>query len=306
MNAFWSGWIMFLVVLNLGTAFFLFVWAQRVRIPTDQDGTSGHSWAHGSVREGVRNLPLWWVLFSAAMFAGAFGYLLLYPGFGNFGGLLGWTSIEQYERAAAVNDARLEPVMQSLQSHGIDGLAGQEAVLALGRRLYLDNCAACHGSNALGNRALGAPNLVDDDWLYGGAPETVLASILDGRNGVMPSWGPALGQDGVVEVAVYVRSLSGAEASPEWIAAGKARFTTMCAGCHGIDGQGMPVLGAPNLSDDVWLYGGDLLSVIESIRHGRSGVMPAWRERLSEEQARAIATWLHANGDGGSGRERPR
>ncbi len=306
MSAFWSGWIMFLVVLNLGITFFLFVWAQRVRIPTDEDGTSGHAWAHGVLREGVRRLPLWWVLFSAAMFIAAFGYLLLYPGFGAFGGLLGWTSAGQYERAAAANDARFEPVLQSLQSGAVDGLAGQEAVLAVGRRLYLDNCAACHGTEAVGNRALGAPNLVDADWLYGGDPVTVLTSILDGRNGIMPAWGPALGQDGVVEVATYVRSLSGLEGSPAWIAAGKARYATMCAGCHGIDGQGMPALGAPNLRDDIWLYGGDLSSVIDSIRDGRSGRMPAWRERLSEEEARAIAAWLYANGEDQAGRRRSR
>ncbi len=304
MNAFWSAWVMLLVVLNLGVALFLFIWAQRVRIPTDSDGTSGHAWAHGVLREGVRRLPLWWVLFSAAMFVGAFGYLLLYPGFGSFGGVLGWTSADQYERAAAANDARREAVMLALQSDRFDDLTREQAVLAFGRRLYLDNCAACHGSNALGNTALGAPNLVDADWLYGGAPETVIASILDGRNGTMPAWGPTLGPDGVLEVAAYVRSLSGADEPREWVAAGRERFATMCAGCHGRDGQGMPVLGAPNLRDGTWLYGGDIASVMASIRDGRSGTMPAWRGRLSDEEARAIAAWLHANGEAGKPRSR--
>lgn len=297
MSGFWAGWVMFLVVLNLGITFFLFVWAQRVRIPTDADGTSGHRWAHGVLREGVRRLPRWWVVMSALMFAGAFGYLVLYPGFGSFGGMLGWTSAEQHARATAANDARLEPVMQVLQSDSIVELAGQEAVRDLGRVLFLDNCAACHARDARGNRALGAPNLTDSDWLYGGDPQTVLASILDGRHGTMPAWGAALGQDGVVDVAAYVRSLGGADEPAKWVETGKARFATLCAGCHGIDGRGTPALGAPNLSDDVWLYGGDLASVTRSIRDGRGGVMPAWRERLGEEQVRAVAAWVYANAE---------
>lgn len=293
MNGFWSAWVIFLIVLNLGVALFLFVFSQRVEIPTSADGTTGHTWAHGVLREGVRRLPLWWVLISAAMFVVAIVYLVLYPAMGSYGGLLGWTSAGEYERVEAERAARLEPVLASLASRRFEELTPRDPAVLVGRRLYLDNCAACHAVDATGNRALGAPDLTDAAWLYGGDPDTVVKSILDGRRGTMPAWGDALGHDGVVDVAAYVRSLAGLDAPPEWVAAGKARYETMCVGCHGIDGKGMQALGAPDLTDDAWLYGSDLASVIHSIRDGRSGEMPAWRGRLSDEEARAIAAWLH-------------
>jgi cytochrome c oxidase cbb3-type subunit 3 len=300
MSGFWSGWVVLLIVLNLGIALFLFVFSQRVEIPTDPDGTSGHTWAHGVLREGVRRLPLWWVVTSAAMFVAAIVYLALYPAMGGFGGLLGWTSVEEHARAAAENAARLEPVLASLDARRIDEIPSGDAAARVGRRLYLDNCAACHGVEAKGNAALGAPNLTDSVWLYGGDPNTVVGSILDGRHGTMPAWGEALGHDAVVDAAAYVRSLSGLDAPREWVAAGKTRFDTMCAGCHGIDGKGMAALGAPDLTDDDWLYGSDLASVMSSIRDGRSGEMPAWRGRLGDDEARAVAAWLYAQRKKGS------
>lgn len=295
MSGFWSGWVMFLVVLNLGISLFLFVWGQRVEIPTLEDGTSGHAWAHGVLREGVRRLPTWWVVFSSAMFVGAFGYLLLYPGFGSFTGLLGWSSEEKWERETAANNAKLEPVLQSLLAINLEETRPRDAAAVIGGRLYQDNCAACHGSAAAGNQALGAPSLTDADWVYGGDPETVQKSILDGRHGVMPPWGAALGPEGVVDLVAYVMSLSGREMPTTWVEAGRARYASMCVACHGMDGRGVPQLGAPNLTDNVWLYGGDFASIATSIRDGRSGVMPAWRGRLSEEEARAITAWLYAN-----------
>lgn len=293
MNAFWSGWVIFLIALNLGVALFLFVFSQRVDVPTEADGTTGHVWAHGALREGVRRLPLWWVVTSAAMFVAAIVYLFLYPALGGYGGLLGWTSAEEHERVSAERAARLEPVLAALGERRIDEIPSGDPAAVVGRRLYLDNCAACHAADATGNTALGAPNLTDGAWLYGGDPDTVVTSILDGRRGVMPAWGDALGHEGVVDVAAYVRQLAGLEAPSEWAAAGKTRFETMCAACHGIDGKGMTALGAPDLTDDDWLYGGDLASVIRSIRDGRSGEMPAWRGRLREDEARAIAAWLY-------------
>ncbi len=293
MTGFWSAWVIFLIVLNLGIALFLFVACQRVDIPTKPDGTTGHVWAHGALREGARQLPLWWVIMSAAMFVAAFVYLALYPGFGSFGGLLGWSSAAEYDRAVATTAQKLEPVLASLEARRIDDFSSGDAVAMLGRRLYLDNCAACHGVEATGHTGLGAPNLTDAVWLYGGDADTIVTSILDGRRGLMPPWGEVLGQDGVVDVASYVRSLAGLDAPRGWAAAGKARYDMMCAGCHGVDGTGMQALGAPDLTDDDWLYGGDLASVIVSIRDGRSGEMPAFRGRLGEDEARAIAAWLH-------------
>lgn len=305
MTPFWSGWIIFLIVLNLGIALFLFIWSQRVEIPTRPDGTTGHAWAHGVLREGVRRLPLWWVVASGAGLAVAMIYLVLYPGFGGFSGLLSWTSVGQYERDVAENAARLEATLGSLDELRIDAVPSGHPVARLGRRLYLDNCAACHGTEALGHAAIGAPNLADAKWLYGGDPDTVVASILDGRAGVMPAWGESLGRDGVMQVATYVMSLGRGDETSDWAGAGKAQYESTCAACHGIDGTGMQPLGAPDLTDDEWLYGGDFASVTKSIRDGRNGEMPAWRGRLGEDEAKAIAAWLYANGEKkplGSGR----
>lgn len=305
MNGFWSAWVIALIVLNLGIALFLFVWAQRVEIPTRPDGTTGHTWAHGVLRESVRRLPRWWVIVSATGFICAAIYLALYPGFGGFAGLLRWTSLGEYERVVVEEGQRLDALYAELDTRPIDQFASGHPLMTVGRRLYLDNCAACHGTEALGNAALGAPNLVDDVWQYGGDARTVVASILDGRRGVMPPWGDALGREGVVEVAQYVRALSNGTAASESHASGKARYESTCAACHGLEGKGLQPLGAPDLTDDDWLYGSDLASVMGSIRDGRSGEMPAWRGRLSENEARAIAAWLYTSGERGA-RKLPR
>ena len=296
MSPFWSGWIIFLIVLNLGIALFLFVWSQRVEIPTQPDGTTGHTWAHGVLREGVRRLPLWWVIVSASAFVIVIVYLVLYPGFGGFAGLLRWTSAGEYERAVAENAARLDEVLGAASEMRIDDVPSGHPVARLGRQLFLDNCAACHGTDASGRTAVGAPNLVDSKWLYGGDPDTVVASILDGRRGTMPPWGDALGRDGLIQVTTYVLGLK-VPGAADTASEGKTRFEQTCAACHGRDGKGMPVLGAPDLTDDDWLYGGDFASVLASIRDGRSGEMPAWRGRLTEQEARAIAAWLYAIGE---------
>ncbi|MBS0515334.1 MAG: cytochrome-c oxidase, cbb3-type subunit III [Proteobacteria bacterium] len=301
MSAFWSAWVMFLIVLNLGITLFLFLWGQRVEIPTRADGTSGHVWAHGVLREGVRRLPLWWVLLSASMFVAGFAYLALYPGFGRSRGLLGWTSHDELAAATQRNDAVLGDRMQRYSLYPIEELARDGGATRMGHVLFEDNCAACHGREATGNPLLGAPNLADNDWLYGGDGKAIMTSILDGRHGVMPPWA-SLGEDNVVSLANYVLSLSGAAHDDARAAQGKALFAT-CAACHGAEGKGNPALGAPNLTDNIWLYGGDLASVEESIRHGRGGVMPAWRARLGENDARVIAAWIYSlsHGNAGSG-----
>jgi cytochrome c oxidase cbb3-type subunit 3 len=289
----WSLWVMFLVVFNMGITLFLFLWAPRAKIPTLPDGTSGHVWAHGVLREGVRNLPLWWILMSAAMFVAGFVYLFLYPGFGNHKGYLGWTSHAQLARETATNDARLDAAFQRLDKYTVEQLASDREALAMGEVLFRDNCAACHGREAHGNPLLGAPNLADNDWLYGGDGKAILTSILDGRRGAMPAWGPQFGDAGVENLANYVLSLSGASHDATKALAGKALFT-VCAACHGPEGKGNPALGAPNLTDAIWLYGGDLETVETTIREGRGGVMPSWRARIGENDARVIAAYVYS------------
>ena len=291
MSRFWSLWVMALVVLNLGITLFLFLWGQRVNIPTQPDGTSGHVWAHGVLREGVRNLPRWWVVFSASMFVVGFAYLALYPGFGGYKGLLGWSSQAELQRDVAASNAKRAALVERSRPLTLEQLARDDDAVRVGHRLYLDNCAACHGAAALGNKTVGAPDLTDADWLYGGDGESILTSILDGRGGVMPALGAALGHDGVNEVAAYVLSLHGVQTPEGWAAAGKARFEAVCAACHGTEGRGNPALGAPNLTDGTWLYGGDFSSIVTTVRDGRNGVMPAWRGRLGNDQARLVAAW---------------
>ena len=290
----WSRWVIVLAVLTIGISVFLFVGGMRVKLPIQADGTTGHNW--DGIREGVRNLPWWWILYSAIGFIVPIGYLVLYAGFDSFKGALGWSSEEKLQRDVAANNAKLEALIEPWRALTVEQLAENAAAVSIGHRLYLDNCAACHGTTALGNQTLGAPDLTDADWQYGGGGETIVASILDGRNGVMPPWGAALGHNGVNEVASYVLSLGGVKSPADWVAAGKQRYETLCVSCHGPEGLGSAALGAPNVTDRVWLYGGSFASVATSIRDGRAGVMPAWRSRLNNDQARLIAAWVVKQG----------
>ncbi|KZC15334.1 MULTISPECIES: cytochrome-c oxidase, cbb3-type subunit III [unclassified Rhodanobacter] len=291
MSAGWSFWVMFLVVLNMGITFFLYLWGPRAKIPTLPDGTSGHVWAHGVLREGVRPLPMWWVLFSGAMFVAGFVYLALFPGFGNFKGVLGWTSHDELARHVAANRAELAPLMDRFKLYPVEQLAADPKALQMGKVLFEDNCAACHQRSAKGNMALGAPDLTDNDWLYGGSGSDITTSIHDGRSGVMPPWA-SLGADNVKNLAQYVLSLSGSPHDAAKAAAGQPLFAT-CAACHGADGKGNQALGAPNLTDHIWLHGGSVADIEKTIGEGRQGHMPAWSPRLSDEQIHVLAAYVY-------------
>ena len=293
MSAFWSWWVIVLIVFNLGLTFFLFLWAPWAKVPVLPDGTTGHVWAHGALREGLNPLPRWWLVLSFLMFIAAFVYLALYPGFGNHKGALDWSSHGQLARETASNDALLDAAFQRFDPYTPEQLAGDRDAVAMGEVLFGDNCVACHGRDAHGNSLLGAPALTDHDWLYGGDGQAILTSILDGRRGAMPAWGAQFGDAGVENLANYVLSLSGATHDAAKATAGKSQFT-VCAACHGPEGKGNPALGAPNLTDTIWLYGGDPESVETSIRDGRGGIMPAWRARLGENNARVIAAYVYA------------
>lgn len=293
MTTFWSLWIMVLVTINLGITLFLFLWGQKVRIPTLPDGTTGHVWAHGVLREGLHTLPKWWVFISGSLFIAAFCYLILYPGYGRYKGLLGWSAHGELAQDMVRNHERLESLVARLRQEPVETLAGDQAATAFGHRLFLDNCAACHSTSGKGNQVIGAPNLVDRDWLYGGDPETLLESITNGRQGVMPPHGALLGTAGVQEVAQYVLSLSGHANDPLKAELGKDQFTP-CSACHGADGKGNHALGAPDLTDTTWLYGGGQARIEQTIRDGRSGEMPGFRDRLSDSEIKAVAAWVYS------------
>lgn len=287
----WSLWVMFLVVLNLGISLLLFLWAPWAKIPTRPDGTTGHVWAHGTILEGLRQLPRWWIWFSASMFASAFAYLYLFPGFGNHKGALNWTSHGQLTRAVAANDTKLEPLMERFRLYPVEQLAEDPQALQMGQVLFEDDCAACHQRSAKGNILVGAPNLTDNDWLYGGTGKDITTSIHDGRGGVMPPWA-SLGEDNVNNLVQYVLSLSGSPHDEAKAAAAKPLFAT-CAACHGADGKGNPAIGAPNLTDHIWLHGGTVADIHATIHDGRQGHMPAWSPRLSDDQIRVVAAYVY-------------
>ena len=294
MTEFWSGWVILLAVWTLGASLFLFIYGLRVDIPTHPDGTSGHVWAHGVLRESVRSLPVWWIAISAIGFVAAFGYLALYPGFGAFKGALGWTAHDELARDQAANRQREAPLRERVRGKAVESIATDPEALRAGGMLFVENCAACHGRNARGNVALGAPDLTDGDWLYGGDGKAILTSILDGRRGAMPAFTGTLPDDSILDLAHYVASLSGIPNDSLRAQLGKRIFSN-CAPCHGADGKGNPALGAPNLTDAVWLYGSSTpRTIAETIRGGRNGVMPAWRDRLGDENALLVAAWVYA------------
>jgi len=293
MSEFWSAWVILLIVVNLGITLFLFLWGPRVDIPTQPDGTSGHVWAHGVLREGVRRLPTWWIVMSSMLFVVGFGYLALYPGFGAFKGLLGWTSHGELARDEAANDQLERPLSERVRGKSVESIATDPEALRVGQVLFIDNCAACHGRDGHGNRALGAPDLTDGDWLYGGDGKSILISIEDGRRGTMPAFASTLSEQDIINLANYVASLSGWPHDSLRSQMGKRLFST-CAACHGADAKGNTAMGAPNLTDGIWLYGGNLADIAETIRRGRNGLMPAWRDRLGSENASLVAAWVYA------------
>ncbi|HEY1287460.1 MAG TPA: cytochrome-c oxidase, cbb3-type subunit III [Burkholderiales bacterium] len=293
MTDFWSTWVVVLVVFNLGITVFLFLWGLRVDIPTQPDGTSGHVWAHGVLREGVRRLPAWWIALSASSLVAGLAYLALYPGVGAFAGALGWTSADELARNQGANRRLEAPLLERVRGKSVEAIAADPQALAVGQVLFIENCAACHGRDARGNQALGAPDLTDRDWLFGGEGASILASILEGRQSTMPPFGGTKSDQEIRDLANYVLSLSGRAHDSLRAHFGKPAFSA-CAACHGADGKGNRTLGAPDLTDGFWLYGGGIEDIVETIRRGRNGVMPAFRGRLGEENASLVAAWVYA------------
>lgn len=295
MSMFWSGWIKFLVVLNVGITFFLFIYAVRVKIPKQPDGTTGHVWAHGVLREGVRKLPMWWIVLSAAMFVWGITYLVLYPGFGSNEGVLGWTQEGKLEREMDQNLARLEATYEGFRDVPLEHLALDGDAQRIGERLFIDNCSACHGRQGQGNP--GYPRLNDHVWNWGGSPDEILTSIRDGRNGIMAPLGAALGEQGTIEAAHYVASLSGIDHDAQLVDAGQEQYGKICVACHGVDATGNKMLGAPDLTAGAFMHGKSVDAIIETITHGRTGEMPAWKGRLNDDEIRLVASWVIGNVD---------
>jgi len=289
-NGFW-GWYVALLTFIAIVACVLLLRSQSIKRATGAPELHGHIW-DGDLAEYNNPLPRWWMWLFYLTIVFALVYLLLYPGFGSFTGIFQWTSRGEYEAESQKAASEYGPIFNKFAQQDLAVVAKDPEARAIGQRLFLTYCSQCHGSDAGGG--FGFPNLRDKDWLYGGDPETIKASIMNGRNGTMPPLGAAIGGEAAVkEVANYVMSLSGASHDAVLAAKGKEKFA-VCAACHGADGKGNQQIGAPNLTDDVWLFGGSERTVMETITGGRVSQMPAHKDFLGEAKVHLLAAYVYS------------
>jgi len=293
MSAFWH-W--FVIVITLGFIAWLvwmFIATGRARVESEAHDEHGETTTHvwdGDLREYNNPMPRWWLWLFYISVIFSLVYLVLYPGLGRYEGMLGWSQEGQYERQMERAAEAFRERFAELASRPLAELAADEQALRVGRNIFAHNCSTCHGSDARG--AQGYPNLTDDHWTWGGEPERVLESIQAGRQAVMPPFGDALGERGVARTAVYVQKLAGKPVDASMAAAGEKHFEQQCAACHGPDGSGNIYLGAPDLTRGVYIYGGDVDGIRETIRQGRSGIMPAQLDLLGEARTRLVAAYV--------------
>jgi cytochrome c oxidase cbb3-type subunit III len=288
-SAGWRIYIAILTIANILGCVWLLWWMRRGHGEAAQTSvpTTGHVW-DGDLREYNNPLPRWWLwLFILSIVFGAV-YLVLYPGLVE--GTLGWTAVKQHTEQAAQNEAVIQHTLAPFADQPVVALSHDPAALRVGRNLFVNNCATCHGSDGRG--APGFPNLTDSDWLWGETPERILDTIEHGRTAVMSPWKSVLGAQGVEDVLAYVLSLSGRQVAVGDLANGKQKFAQICSACHGVDGKGNQLLGAPNLTDNIWLFGGSVDAVRETISNGRESRMPAQFERLGATRIKLLAAYV--------------
>ncbi|AAN55395.1 cytochrome-c oxidase, cbb3-type subunit III [Shewanella oneidensis MR-1] len=318
MSSFWSIWISVLSLIVIAGCFLLL----RVCSKNTTDVKEGESMGHSfdGIEELNNPLPKWWSYMFYITIVFGLVYLALFPGLGNYKGLLNWTSSNQSigtgqgikaDSAAAVELAAKEgqyvqydqevkhanekygPIFAAYLATPLEELVKNQEALKVGGRLFLQNCAQCHGSDARGSK--GFPNLTDSDWLYGGDLATIKTTIMGGRHGMMPpKGGLPIDDSEIAGLAEYVVKLSGREHDEKLAAQGQGSFMKGCFACHGMDAKGNKLMGAPNLTDDVWVYGGSRGVIEETIKHGRTGVMPAWKDVLGEEKVHVIAAYVYS------------
>jgi cytochrome c oxidase cbb3-type subunit 3 len=292
-SSFWSWFIGITTIVSILFCYLLTRWMSTTKHkPQDTAETTEHVWDE-DLRELNNPLPRWWVGLFYITLVFSIGYLVLYPGLGSFAGILDWSSVGQYDKEMVAAQERLGPIYQQYLEQDIAGLAQDEQALATGQRLFINHCSTCHGSDARGAR--GFPNLRDEEWLWGGTPEAIQTTILEGRTGIMPAWSAALGGSaGVSDVTDYVLSLSGREHDAAAAARGKEKFDMLCVACHGAEGKGNPALGAPDLTNNVWLHGGSRARIEQTIAAGRQGMMPGHREFLGEGKVHLLAAYVYS------------
>lgn len=286
MSGFWSG---FIIVITAGMilACLVLLFANAKGVPGE---TGEHVW-DDDLREFNNPLPRWWLNLFVLTIIIATVYLVLYPGLGNLAGRLGWTSTQQMQADLGRITAKRTAAFAALAGKDIPALAHDASAQALGRGVFLGNCAGCHGAD--GHGAIGFPNLADNDWKFGGSPEQIVASITKGREAQMPALNGTLSPEALQALLDFVPYWSDPALSPARREAGLKQFATSCAACHGADGRGNILIGSPNLTDDIWLYGAGREKVRQAILFGRHGQMPAHENILSPDEIRVVAAYVY-------------
>ena len=288
-NNFWSVYIAGITVVGIIACFVMLIVTARKKVVSDSENTTGHVWDE-DLRELNNPMPRWWIWMFVITLVFGLLYLLAYPGLGAYAGKMQWSQVGAYEAEVEKAKAELEPLYARFTAMSTQEVAKDSQAMAIGERLFMNNCAQCHGSDARGSKSF--PNLVDSDWLHGGAPENIKQTITQGRMAMMPPQAEVVGSaDDVRNLANYVLSLSGSPHDSIKAALGKSKFTA-CAACHGMDGKGNTMLGAPNLTDDVWLHGWGEQAIVDIINHGKMNEMPAQDKKLTPAQIDVLTAYV--------------
>ncbi|MGC7840472.1 cytochrome-c oxidase, cbb3-type subunit III [Pseudomonas wayambapalatensis] len=300
MTTFWSTYISVLTIGSLIGLTWLLLATRKGQSHDTTDQTMGHSF--DGIEEYDNPLPKWWFWLFVGTLVFSVGYLILYPGLGNWKGILpgyenGWTQVNEWQKEMDKADARFGPIFAKFAAMPVEEVAKDPQALKMGARLFASNCSVCHGSDAKG--AYGFPNLTDKDWRWGGEPETIKASIMNGRHGVMPAWAEVIGEQGVADVAAFVLSNLDGRSLPEGIKAdvakGKEIFASNCVACHGPEGKGTPAMGAPDLTHpQAFIYGSSFAQLQQTIRYGRQGQMPAQAEIQGNDKVHLLAAYVYS------------
>ncbi|MGH8517754.1 MAG: cytochrome-c oxidase, cbb3-type subunit III [Panacagrimonas sp.] len=285
MSTFWHGFVIVLTLLGIfGCLWLLF---------TQSRGKTGPETTHvwdDDLTEYNNPLPRWWLNMFILTAVFGIGYLVFYPGMGNLAGRFGWTSEAEMRAELDRITARRQEQFARLSGRSVEELSHDAGAQALGRSVFVNNCAGCHGTDARG--AIGFPDLTDADWLYGNQPEIVLASIEKGRNGQMPGFNGALDVSKLDALLAFLPYWADPELEASVRGDGLQAFSGTCSGCHGADGKGNVALGAPNLTDEVWLWGGRREQIRTTILFGRANHMPSHGKLISGDEARVVAAYV--------------
>jgi len=288
-SPFWSYFISFIVIGGIVGCIALLFGTSKVKQMSTTDNTTGHVYDEDIV-EMNNPLPKWWMYLFVITAVFGVAYLIIYPGLGVYKGAIGWSSVGQYEQEVEANKQQIAPIYAKFVAMNPEDVAKDAKAMAIGERLFMNNCSQCHGSDAHGSK--GFPNLTDNDWIHGGSPEKIKETITLGRHGIMPPMAAAVGDaNDVKNVANYVLSLSNSPHDANRASLGKPKFS-VCAACHGAEGQGNQAIGAPNLSDNIWLHGFGEAAIVERINYGKDNQMPAQNVRLTAEQIHVLASYV--------------